>query len=485
MATFNDTEEFGLINNILKPRGYNDSFLRKFIKPDTRVTSGNGVTSLDDPTYLGFSLSFDITSPLFNGGIGTNNQPVSDPSFLNTLGNVQFTPEKTGLTIIEQQDANTPLLNSSQESGSSAISYLEKIGETGRVNYLKAFIQGLREISTTRPYYFQSIEGLSEAWTNHTDFTVDPYKGSGDEGITIGCLEAVDLKLTALFSLYKMAVYDSRYSRQVIPNNLLRFDVTVYVSEIRQFKKVRSFLDALSSSQLTGEKFSNAFGSSEKDAINFVNENTAQIAIKFSECMWVPSECGKVFDTVSNREMSVASTSIKWKYGNVEIASQFPGYSQTIDSGAKAPGSVTEAVGRFAKDIAVNKVKETATSLTQAGQRAAKGLFQNIAFGNVYGLGNSVLNAVRNPQIIQNALLGAAVSDPTQVGGVPTPSINSRLFPTTVQPANSLPTDRIQPPALLPTNNDGSRPRTIPGNDNLFGQGPSGPPPLGSNNVFG
>ena len=282
-----------------------------------------------------------------------------------------------------------------------------------------------------------------------------------------------------------MAAYDSRYSRQVIPNNLLRFDVTVYVSEIRQFKKVRSLLDALSSSQLTGEKFSNAFGSSETDAINFVNENTAQIAIKFSDCMWVPSECGKVFDTVSNSEMSVASTSIKWKYGNVEIASQFPGYSQTIDSSAKAPGSVGEAVGRFAKDIAVNKVKDTATSLTQAGQRAAKGLFQNIAFGNVYGLGNGVLNAVRNPQIIQNALLGAAVSDPTQVGSVPTPSIDSRLFPTAVQPANSLPTDRIQPPALLPTNNDGGRPRTIPGNDNLFGQGPSGPPPLGSNNVFG
>lgn len=482
MATFNDTQEFALISNILKPRGYKDSVVRKFVKPDSRVTSGNGVTSLDDPTYLGFSLSFDITSPLFNGGIGTNNQPQSDRSFLNALGNVEFTPEKIGLTTIEKQDAAVPLLNSSQESGSSAISYLEKVGETGRVDYLKAFIQGIREISNNRPYYFQSIEGLSEAWTNHTDFITDPYKGSADgEGVTVGCLEAIDLKLTALFSLYKMAAFDSLYSRQVIPSNLLKFNVTVYVSEIRQFKKVRSFLDALSDSQLAGEKFSNAFGSSERDAINFVNENTAQIAIKFTECMWIPTECGKVFDSVSNSEMSVASTSIKWSYGNVEIASQFPGFSQKIDSSA----SDSDNIGSFIKDIAVNKAKETATSLTQAGQRAAKGLFQNIAFGNVYGLGNSVLNAVRNPQLIQNALLGAAVSDPNQIGGAASPSIDSNLFPPVIRPGSSLPTDRIQPPALLPTNNDGLRPRTIPGNDNIFGQGPSGPPPLGSNNVFG
>ena len=136
--------------------------------------------------------------------------------------------------------------NANYPSTPSAVAYLSKIGESNRAEYLKAFIQGLQEINTTRPYYFQTIDGLIEAWNKSTKFEIDPYTGTtGEEGITIGCLEALDLKLTALFSLYKMAVYDVRYKRFVVPKNLLRFDVYVYVQEIRKFKTVRNWLSAL------------------------------------------------------------------------------------------------------------------------------------------------------------------------------------------------------------------------------------------------
>ena len=51
------------------PQSY--EFAKRFVSnPTTAYGSGNnGVTSLDDPTFLGFSLMFDITSPLFNGAI--------------------------------------------------------------------------------------------------------------------------------------------------------------------------------------------------------------------------------------------------------------------------------------------------------------------------------------------------------------------------------------------------------------------------------
>lgn len=471
MATFNDTKEFELLSNLVKPNGYVSPFIKKFIKPDARLTSGNGLTSLDDPTYLGFSISFDRFSPLFNSGFTTNNQPKSDPTLLGALGNINIPPSLEGIFNAEKNDAQS-FINSQSTTAPSAISYLERVGETKRVAYLKSFIQGIFEISNNRPYYFQGIEGLSEAWNKHTTFTEDPYTGSsGDEGIIISCLEAIDLKMTALFSLYKMAAYDSIYKRQVIPNNLLQFDVTVYIQEIRQFKKVRNFIDTLSQSSLTGQKFSNAFGSTEAEAIDFVNENSAQIAIKFKDCMWVPSESGRVLDTVSNSEMTVASTSIKWKYDSIEIESQFPGLEEKLDD-SKQDGNI----GNFIKNKAKDKVKDTMNSLADSTKRAATSLFQNVKFGNVYGLRNEILAQLRNPQIVQNALLGASVTDPT-LSGQFIPSISSRLFPPAQRPTNSLPTEGLITPQQV---------RREPGisSDNVFGQGPSGPPPIRSNNIF-
>ena len=49
-------------------------FVKTFVNARSATGSGNnGVTDLDDPTYLGFELMFDITSPLFNGA--TNGDP--------------------------------------------------------------------------------------------------------------------------------------------------------------------------------------------------------------------------------------------------------------------------------------------------------------------------------------------------------------------------------------------------------------------------
>ena len=184
---------------------------KRFINVNKKAsTSGNGLTDIDDPTYLGFTLVFDITSPLFNGAT----QNTSD---LSVSGN-----------SVAQQ---------------SAIGYLIKVGENARADYLRAFIQGIQDINTRRPYYWQTVAGVDEAWKSLTAMGPDPYVGSKEgEGITIACLEAIDLKITALFTLYKMAVYDSAYKRFVVPQNLRYFDVDLKVGEIRQFKRTLNLL---------------------------------------------------------------------------------------------------------------------------------------------------------------------------------------------------------------------------------------------------
>jgi hypothetical protein len=366
-------------------------FAKRFVN-NAKTANGSGsnaVTSLDDPTYLGFSLMFDITSPLFNGAVvGSNGIPpaaLTPAPFdgqVSTQGGLISTPSDS---------------NNNYPSTPSAVAYLNKIGEANRAEYLKAFIQGIQEVNQTRPYYFQTIAGIKEAWEKNSSFSIDPYTGTtGEEGITIGCLEAIDLKITALFNLYKMAVYDNRYKRYVVPKNLLKFDVYVYVQEIRKFKTVRNWLGALNPSDSTA------------DTKEFVNENTSQVGMRFMECMWDPAASGKVFEGVTNTGGNIASTEIKWSYGNMEDTSQYSGYNDKLDAGKTQGNTDPSFAGKlkqFGKDQLMNQVNG---AVNLAG-RFASSAIQGLTLGNVFGLRNQILGAISNPQALANAAAGAII----------------------------------------------------------------------------
>ena len=374
------------------PQSY--EFAKRFVaNPSTAYGSGNnGVTSLDDPTYLGFSLMFDITSPLFNGAV-TGNSGITPPE-------QSPAPTVDGDLQVSQAvgaSSQSSSANSTYPTTPSAVAYLAKIGEANRAEYLKAFCQGMREIQLTRPYYFQTIQGLLEAWQKSTTFEVDPYTGStGEEGITVGCLEAIDLKITALFNLYKMAVYDVRYKRLVVPKNLLKFDVYVYVQEIRKFKTVRNWLNSLNVSL------------DSDDTKKLVNENTSQIGFKFTECMWDPAASGKVFEGVTNTGGDIATTEMKWQYGLMENVSQYSGYNDKLD-GSKIPGntdpSFLDKVKQFGKDQLANQ----AAGAINAVGRTVSSAIQGFTLGNVFGVRNNLLSAISNPQALANAAAGAAI----------------------------------------------------------------------------
>jgi hypothetical protein len=74
-------------------------FGKTFVSPAYAVQGGgNGVTSIDDPTYLGFSLRFDISSPLFNGA--TNGTPAKPPSENPLLDAVVGAAADNGLALV-------------------------------------------------------------------------------------------------------------------------------------------------------------------------------------------------------------------------------------------------------------------------------------------------------------------------------------------------------------------------------------------------
>lgn len=447
------------LRNPLVRRG--SDIIKRFVSPSTVTAGGgNGVTNLDDPTYLGFSLRFDISTPLFNGAFTSFPQkPPSETPFFDTITN-----ETAGLGL---NPANLDLPSRAGEvgdfikSGESAVGYLKRVGENNRASYLTSFIQGLREVNEYRPYYWQTIDGITEAWSKSLNFS-DPFIGSGEgEGITIGCLEAIDLKISALFNLYKAAVYDSSYKRMVLPRNLMYFNVYVDVYEIRRFKFTQTWLNRLNDN------------ASQNDVDRFLNDNTSKITFLFSDCIWDPIACGKVFETVSNaggNEMAV--TNIKWQYNSISIGSDFSGYDQELND-----RQINQSKGNLGSAVK-NATKNQAIKAANAALNRAEGLSRAVigsqVLGNAFGLQNQAINFIQNPGALSQAISGALLQSNRSINNL---RLGDNPLGEGIQPNNSLPSGNIFV---------GQVPNPLGGlaGSNAFGARPSGPPPLQPNNAF-
>ena len=100
---------------------------------------------------------------------------------------------------------------------------------------LVGFITDMEDLIENRPYTFLSVSGLDEAYKKYYNVH-DPYFGSGDDTITIECNETLDLKVSAMFNKYFNVVYDRRYRRERLPINLRRFNCSIFVHDIRNFR---------------------------------------------------------------------------------------------------------------------------------------------------------------------------------------------------------------------------------------------------------
>ena len=95
---------------------------------------------------------------------------------------------------LEKQDDNTFKL---KQANIAPQTVLDMLG----------FITGMRNMTTNYPYIIQSITGLDTAYNNHYGIK-DPYMGSGEDKITLTCLESLDLRVSSMFNRYFNAVYD-------------------------------------------------------------------------------------------------------------------------------------------------------------------------------------------------------------------------------------------------------------------------------------
>lgn len=198
-----------------------------------------------DPTYLSFVILFDFNdranSPLLSGAA---------EDFLVESLNAQDTTE----TSTSDQGNNSGDAPAPSEDSNSY--YSEKLVA------LKKFKKALATINNDLPWYWQSLSGLDalQKWNPE-----QPYFGAEDATLTIGTLESLNLPIAGLMSLYRKAVFDERKWNWVIPANLRKFRMYVYVTEVRSIKN-------LTRPTLNGVSF-NDFPRNLKPSIGIENEN--------------------------------------------------------------------------------------------------------------------------------------------------------------------------------------------------------------------
>lgn len=180
--------------------------------------------SLEDPTYLGYDIIIDkLNSPLFNGSI---------LDFIN-----QFSDKDDDIKSREEIWRNF--------CGDFFSFFHSNISEdTGFVKTVDTPpTKGSYRLDRTnaKPYYLKKISGLDKLVEKEILGANDSTKAFVDYGkdvITLGLYEDVRLSTGTLAFLYKSLAWSRVKGKQIIPENLLRFDVNIEITEIRNFNRV-------------------------------------------------------------------------------------------------------------------------------------------------------------------------------------------------------------------------------------------------------
>ena len=169
------------------------------------------------------------------------------------------------------------------------------------------FISGMKRMTLDYPYIIQGISGLDTAYNKHYGIK-DPYLGSGDDKITLTCLESLDLRVSSMFNRYFNAVYDRQYRRERVPINLRRFNCSIYVHDVRNFVAI---------SRLNSD---GSYKTSYNRIVELTDMYYSVIEFRFYDCEIVPEETGNIFDNISNEAPSeMKKTNFTFTYGNCVV----------------------------------------------------------------------------------------------------------------------------------------------------------------------
>ena len=196
----------------------------------------------------------------------------------------------------------------------SAWSYLHVNDEIERRDQLEKFINLLSNINTESPWYFSELSGLGEALNRtqigNNNFIFEEQR----KKITIKCLpDAYDDRISTLMDLYRSIVWSWQTKREIVPSNLRKFDMGVYIfnDPIKNFHK----LDTRGFIKLIKTKDTYEYASfDDNDNLSDSIYKTSYKYIEFHNCEFDYNSGTAVYDSLNNKEGIVPTFDINIFY---------------------------------------------------------------------------------------------------------------------------------------------------------------------------
>lgn len=224
------------------------------------------------------------------GTLAKQSLPYQDPTYLGFVLLFQWTdvPENGNGQKLVHNSGATPYSPLFDPAGAEY--FLQKLAEIGdadagakfkrKLKALQNFKKALQKINKDMPWYWQTLGGLEKLQQINP---LEPYIGGDEAKIAIGCLESVNMAITGLMRMYKEAVFDEEKWTYVVPANLRKFAVTIYVTEIRDLRMSGSIAEQGSDSstaanskppkpgEIIKQGFKKSFGKNTKPTSNNPN----------------------------------------------------------------------------------------------------------------------------------------------------------------------------------------------------------------------
>lgn len=200
----------------------------------------------NDPVTYGFEIIIDaFSSPLLNGSIEDFISQFSYISEIASKGIVvddfkrQFTKifRTKGSVKTMSYSADDVLINKQRDGQLMASNTTGLLSEyAGAENQTDLYRPGKKAYMS---YYLQKIDGLSKLTEGNMPDTKKYLTDYGKDVIKLTFLEDVSATMGTLAHLYKLMYWSKPNGKNLIPENLLRFNCDIIVSECRNFNRVR------------------------------------------------------------------------------------------------------------------------------------------------------------------------------------------------------------------------------------------------------
>ena len=202
----------------------------------------------EDPTMFGYDISINFnSSPLFNGSIIEFINKFTDSSEIEARRDIWMTFCKQFFKFFKLDEKQR--VNDYTREKFNSDWGITPTGERPTKGSATASSDAFVSSEKIKTYYLKKIDGLENLVEKDNSITSDTIKTMIDYGkdkIKLSLYEDVSSNTGYLSMLYKTLAWSRKNGKQVIPENLLRFDVTITITEIRDYNLVMKNGDNLS-----------------------------------------------------------------------------------------------------------------------------------------------------------------------------------------------------------------------------------------------